>query len=62
MEIVVAGLVALIIGLAIGYFAAQTIIKKITREKTDRLIKDAEAEAEVIKRIKSFRRKRNFSN
>jgi uncharacterized protein YneF (UPF0154 family) len=30
MEIVVAGLVALIIGLAVGYFAAQTIIKKIT--------------------------------
>jgi len=60
MEIVVAGLVALIIGLAIGYFAAQTIIKKITREKTDRLIKDAEAEAEVIKKDKILQAKEKF--
>lgn len=60
MEIAIAGLVALIVGLAIGYFAAQTIIKKVTKEKTDRLIKDAEAEAEVIKKDKILQAKEKF--
>lgn len=60
MEIVIAGLVALLVGLAVGYFAAQTIIKKVTKEKTDRLIKDAEAEAEVIKKDKILQAKEKF--
>ena len=61
MEIaIVAGLVALLVGLAGGYFAAQAIIKKATKEKTDRIIKDAEAEAEVIKKDKILQAKEKF--
>lgn len=60
MEIAIAGLVALLVGLAGGYFAAQTIIKKITKEKTDRLVKEAEAEAEVIKKDKILQAKEKF--
>lgn len=60
MEIAIAGLVALLLGLVIGYFAAQTIIKKVTKEKTDRLLKDAEAEGEVIKKDKILQAKEKF--
>lgn len=61
MEIaIVAGLVALLLGLVGGYFAAQTIIKKVNKEKAERLIKEAELKAETIKKEKQLEAKEKF--
>lgn len=61
MEItIIATIVALLIGLAVGYFGAQAILKKMNREKAAGIIKDAETEAEVIKKEKMLQAKEKF--
>jgi ribonuclease Y len=53
----VAGLAA---GVAIGYFLAASAVRKAIEKKSEQLIKDAEAEAEVIKKEKILQAKEKF--
>jgi ribonuclease Y len=53
----VAGLAA---GVAIGYFLASSAVRKSIEKKSEQLIKDAEAEAEVIKKDKILQAKEKF--
>jgi ribonuclease Y len=52
--------VALLAGLVVGFFGAQFLIKKINREKAEVILRDAEAEAEVIKKDKILQAKEKF--
>ncbi len=56
IEIVITVLVSLVIGLLVGFF----VIKKLTEKKAEQLIKDAEAESEVIKKDKILQAKEKF--
>ena len=53
---ITASVVALVIGIAIGWF----IMRLAMKYRAQNIIKEAEAEAEVIKRIKSCKQKKNF--
>jgi ribonuclease Y len=53
----VAGIAA---GLAIGYFLASSALRKAIEKKSEQIIKDAEAEAEVIKKEKILQAKEKF--
>jgi ribonuclease Y len=52
--------VALLAGLGVGFFGAQFLIKKLNREKAESILRDAEAEAEVIKKDKILQAKEKF--
>lgn len=56
IPVIVSTLVALVIGLLIGF----TVIKKVTEKKAEQILKDAEAEAEVIKKDKILQAKEKF--
>ena len=52
--------VALLLGLGVGFFGAQFLIKKINKEKAEGILRDAEAEGEVIKKDKILQAKEKF--
>jgi ribonuclease Y len=54
--ILISNIIALVAGIAAGYY----IIGKVIGKKTDQIIKDAEAEAEVIKKDKILQAKEKF--
>jgi ribonucrease Y len=56
IPIIVATLLALIAGIVVGL----TVVKKATEKKTNQILKDAEAEAEVIKKEKILQAKEKF--
>ncbi len=56
IQILITALVALVIGLLVGFL----VIKKLTEKKAEQLIKEAEAEAEVIKKDKILQAKEKF--
>jgi ribonucrease Y len=56
IQIVVAAMLALIAGIVVGL----TVVKKATEKKTDKILKDAEAEAEVIRKEKILQAKEKF--
>lgn len=55
-HIIIAGVVALIVGILIGYI----VIRLALKHRSENIIKEAEAEAEVIKKIRFSRQKKNF--
>ena len=59
MEIVMI-IIGLIVGLAVGYFLATTVLKKNIEAKSSQVLKDAEAEGEVIKKDKILQAKEKF--
>lgn len=61
MEIAIYLIVALA-GLGGGYTLAMTAIRKSIEKKSEQLVKDAEAEAEVLKKRECFKQKRSFCN
>ncbi|MBA3901604.1 MAG: ribonuclease Y [Bacteroidetes bacterium] len=56
MPIIVATLLALVAGVVVGL----TVVKRATEKKTSQILKDAEAEAEVIKKEKILQAKERF--
>jgi ribonucrease Y len=56
IPIIVATLVSLVVGVVLGL----TIIKKATEKKSSQILKDAEAEAEVVKKEKILQAKEKF--
>jgi ribonucrease Y len=56
IPIIVATLVSLVVGVVLGL----TIIKKATEKKSNQILKDAEAEAEVVKKEKILQAKEKF--
>jgi ribonuclease Y len=59
MEIIMI-IIGIIVGLAVGYFLASTALKKGIEAKSAQILKDAEAEAEVIKKDKILQAKEKF--
>jgi ribonuclease Y len=59
MEIIMI-IIGLVVGLAIGYFMATTVLKKGIESKSAQILKDAEAEAEVVKKDKILQAKEKF--
>ena len=59
MEVVMI-IIGLIVGLAVGYFLASTVLKKSIEAKSAQVVKDAEAEGEVIKKDKILQAKEKF--
>jgi ribonuclease Y len=57
---IISPVIALLVGLGVGFFGAQFLIKKINREKAEVILRDAEAEAEVIKKDKILQAKEKF--
>lgn len=53
-------IIGLIVGLAVGYFLATTVLKKGIEAKSAQIVKDAEAEGEVIKKDKILQAKEKF--
>lgn len=53
-------LAALLLGLAVGFFGAQLLFRKLNREKAESIIRDAEAEGEMIKKDKILQAKEKF--
>jgi ribonuclease Y len=60
MELIIYSVVALLAGLGGGYVLATTVLRKSIEQKSAQLIKDAEAEAEVIKKDKMLQAKERF--
>ena len=59
MEVIMI-IIGLIVGLAVGYFLASTALKKSIEAKSAQVVKDAEAEGEVIKKDKILQAKEKF--
>ena len=53
-------IIGIIVGLAAGYFMATTVLKKSIEAKSLQIVKDAEAEGEVIKKDKILQAKEKF--
>ncbi len=53
-------IIAVLIGIAVGYFIATTVLKKNIEAKSAKIIKEAEAEGEVIKKDKILQAKEKF--
>jgi ribonucrease Y len=60
MELLIYVVVGLIIGVGGGYILATTAIRKSIEKKSIQLVKDAEAEAEVIKKERMLQAKEKF--
>ncbi|MCB0819517.1 MAG: ribonuclease Y [Bacteroidetes bacterium] len=60
MDLIIYAVVALIAGVGGGYVLATTAIRKNIEKKSAQLVKDAEAEAEVIKKDKMLQAKEKF--
>ncbi|MFN4931473.1 MAG: ribonuclease Y [Bacteroidota bacterium] len=58
--VIIICIIGLIVGLAIGYFMATTVLKKGIESKSAQILKDAEAEAEVVKKDKILQAKEKF--
>jgi ribonucrease Y len=56
IPVIIATLVSLVVGVVLGL----TIIKKATEKKSSKILKDAEAEAEVVKKEKILQAKEKF--
>ncbi|MEI6853487.1 MAG: ribonuclease Y [Bacteroidota bacterium] len=52
--------IAVVVGLAIGAFVASTLLRKSIEKKAEHLLRDAENEAEVIKKDKMLQAKERF--
>jgi ribonuclease Y len=52
--------IGILVGIGGGYFIATTMLRKGIEKKSEQLIKDAEAEAEVIKKDKMLQAKEKF--
>jgi ribonuclease Y len=59
MEVIMI-IIGIIFGLAAGYFLASTALKKSIEAKSAQIVKDAEAEGEVIKKDKILQAKEKF--
>jgi ribonuclease Y len=59
MEVVMI-IIGLLVGLAAGYFMATTVLKKNIEAKSAQIVKEAEAEGEVIKKDKILQAKEKF--
>ncbi len=60
MELIIYSVVALLAGVGGGYVLATTVLRKSIEQKSAQLVKDAEAEAEVIKKDKMLQAKEKF--
>ena len=58
MTTIIASVIALFVGIAIGWF----IMRLAMKYRAQNIIKEAEAEAEVIKKKNSYRSKPNMKN
>ncbi len=59
MEVIIY-LIIIIAGAAVGYVLASTVLKKNIEKKSEQILKDAEAEGEVIKKDKILQAKEKF--
>jgi ribonuclease Y len=57
---VIFAIVGLLIGLVLGYFVTANAVRKSIEQKSQQIIKDAEAEGEVIKKDKILQAKERF--
>jgi ribonuclease Y len=57
---VIFAIVGLLIGLVLGYFVTANVVRKNIEQKSQQIIKDAEAEGEVIKKDKILQAKERF--
>jgi ribonucrease Y len=57
---VIFAIVGLLIGLVLGYFVTANVVRKSIEQKSQQIIKDAEAEGEVIKKDKILQAKERF--
>ncbi|MCC6252914.1 MAG: ribonuclease Y [Bacteroidia bacterium] len=60
MDFIIYIIIGLVVGAAAGYFLATTVLKKGIEAKSSQIIKDAEAEGEVIKKDKILQAKEKF--
>jgi ribonuclease Y len=60
MELIIYSVVDLLAGVGGGYVLATTVLRKSIEQKSAQLVKDAEAEAEVIKKDKMLQAKEKF--
>jgi ribonucrease Y len=57
---VIFAIVGLLIGLVVGYFVTANVVRKNIEQKSQQIVKDAEAEGEVIKKDKILQAKERF--
>ena len=58
--IIIAALVALVVGLAVGYFITSTLLKKAVTKEETALLEEAKEKAEVIKKERILQAKEKF--
>ena len=58
--IIIASIVALVVGLAVGYFITSTLLKKAVIKEETALLEEAKEKAEVIKKERILQAKEKF--